>query len=503
MRTITLLSLRTFRLVIVITLLLVASCLAYPPRTSAQSRDLLTVMTRNLYLGADVYQAAQYVPDFNAVSQHLWDQMQKTVFVDRADAFADEVIRVHPDVIGLQEAAQWYCRPERTGRAQVVYDYTQLFIAALARRGAAYEVAHAPSSLPAEHLGFSFPTVPYITTVTDTTVFPPLFGSESVSCGFAIYDVLLVKTARSHDVYRTGASDFVFDYTLVPGFLDMNRGFAWLDMHIGTQTVRVVTTHVEAFFYDNLEPYSIGQTEQFIRDLGTTTSAIVVLGDFNNDPHDPISPQELNTGGRLTASLACPLQSIPLNLATARDDCNTYWMMRHAGYRDAGPDALAATYATWGYADDLAGPAVGRLVESELRGNLPGLTARLDYVFVRNGVEVVDARIIGNEWPLHGWNCTQFSQQANAATTASLLGLPYGAMNACAPSDHAGVVATVRIHDSATQAQTPPYHFANSYTFVAMFLGIATAIWWSVRQRGTPGHIRVHAKHKRRRRHSA
>jgi len=67
--------------------------------------DQLTVMSRNLYLGADVYAAARFLPDLQAASQYLWDNMQQTLFVARADAFADEVMRTRPDVIGLQEAA--------------------------------------------------------------------------------------------------------------------------------------------------------------------------------------------------------------------------------------------------------------------------------------------------------------------------------------------------------------------------------------------------------------
>ena len=64
--------------------------------------------------------------------------MQQTLFVARADAFADEVMRTRPDVIGLQEAATWYCRDAYAGSARIVYDYTQLLIDALDRRGVAH-----------------------------------------------------------------------------------------------------------------------------------------------------------------------------------------------------------------------------------------------------------------------------------------------------------------------------------------------------------------------------
>ena len=458
-------------------------------------RDQLTVMSRNLYLGADVYAAAQLLPDLQAASQFIWDHGQQTSFVARADAFADDIKRTRPDVIGLQEAATWYCRDAYARRAQVVSDYTQLLIDALARRGVAYMVAHAPNALPAHRTGFSLPTVPYVTTVHDTTIFPTLFGTDTASCGFAVSDVLLVHATRAGDVYRSGASDFVFDYTLVPGILDMNRGYAWLDMHVGEQTVRIVSTHVEAFFYDNLQPYSIRQTKQLIHDLQSTTSALIVLGDFNNDPHDPIPRGQLNTGARLTASAACPAQPVILTSATADDTCNTYWMMRHAGYIDVGPESMVGAHATWGYSADLAGPAIDRVLESTFHDTALGLTARLDYIFVRNSATAVTADIIGNEWPHHGWPCAMASQQQNAQGTALLLGLPYDEAHGCAPSDHAGVVATIRIHDSPTQLTVPPFRVAHIYAYLVGFLGSVGLLWWAVRRRRQQRRIRPWRRH--------
>jgi endonuclease/exonuclease/phosphatase family metal-dependent hydrolase len=280
----------------------------------------------------------------------------------------------------------------------------------------------------------------------------------------------------------------VYDYTLIPGFLDMNRGFAWLDMTVGSQTVRVVTTHVEAFYYDNLQPYSIRQVQQLIHDLGTTTSALIVMGDFNNDPHDPIPVDQYNTGGRLVASSACPQQVSPLTLETARAACNAYWMMRQAGYTDVGPDALQGQFNTWGYDADLAGPAGDRLFESELHTTARGLTARLDYIFVRNGATAQTAHIIGNDWPEHGWPCVYAMQRQNAQALASRLNLPFHAAHACAPSDHAGVFATILIADSLVQEQIPPRHIAHLYAYIALFLGGLCILWLRVRKRTSRQH---------------
>ena len=135
--------------------------------------------------------------------------------------------------------------------------------------------------------------------------------------------------------------------------------------------------------------------------------------------------------------------------------------------------------------------------------NVLGLTARLDDVFVRNGATTIDAYIAGNDWPTHGWRCVDDTQREHAAAQASLLGLSFAEDSACAASDHAGVVATIHIHDSVIQAATPPYHFVHLYVVLAIFLGGVGLVWWSVRRRSHSYAGSGHAKNTSRHRDSA
>jgi hypothetical protein len=152
--------------------------------------------------------------------------------------------------------------------------------------------------------------------------------------------------------------------------------------------------------------------------------------------------------------------------------------MRAAGFADAGPDALSGQNRTWGYRADLAGPALQRILESTLMTGTDGLTARLDYVFVRNGVTVHDARIIGNGWPTVGWPCPSATQRAASAFSARLLlGTPHPDA-VCAPSDHAGVVASVSIHGSPPEQSVPPTQYAHTYTVILATVIIAGVLWW-------------------------
>ena len=53
----------------------------------------VTVMTRNLYLGADVGPAMNLLPDFGAATEFMWGQVRQTDFPARAQGLAREVAR--------------------------------------------------------------------------------------------------------------------------------------------------------------------------------------------------------------------------------------------------------------------------------------------------------------------------------------------------------------------------------------------------------------------------
>src|SRR4051794_10136079 len=77
------------------------------------SQDL-KVMTRNLYLGADLIPLAS-APDREAFEQAAAQRYQtvlKNDFPTRVKGIADEIDKYKPDVIGLQEAAVWRKSPD-------------------------------------------------------------------------------------------------------------------------------------------------------------------------------------------------------------------------------------------------------------------------------------------------------------------------------------------------------------------------------------------------------
>src|SRR5262245_22709921 len=108
----------------------------------------VTVMSRNLYHGADLEPAIAAVATGNpqvfipAISQ-MWAKVRATDFPQRAAALADEVLRARPALIGLQEVALWRTGPamDPAPAAHVEYDFLQTLLGELAERGLHYAAA--------------------------------------------------------------------------------------------------------------------------------------------------------------------------------------------------------------------------------------------------------------------------------------------------------------------------------------------------------------------------
>lgn len=401
----------------------------------------LTVMARNLYLGADVSAGLDLLPDVPAAAQAMWEQVDATDFDVRVSSLAAEAERNRPDVIGLQEATVWSCRTGISGLATPVYDFTERFLLATAAAGVPYVVAE-HEGVRAENPGFEFPAIPWTTTVDDPDTFGPLFDSDSADCGFATSDALLVRADLADSVVAAGTSEFDDRHAIVPVVFTVDRGYAWADLAIAGTTVRVVSVHLESMWDEGEAPTSVKQATQLVDDLSTTTVPVVVLGDFNSDPRDPRATDAPNPADQPVASERCPAQPADPTPETTDPTCSAYWTMRAAGYADAGPDALDPANYTWGAAADLSGPDPDRLPFAQQMGNPAGFTDRLDYVFVGNGATATNALLVGHEWPDGPdlWPCESGS---------------------CLPSDHAGIVATIDISagpSGAVEDSAPEEH---------------------------------------------
>ena len=393
---------------ILVALLVALSLFPVAPAQAADTQ--VTVMTRNLYLGSDVGVAMDLIPNLSAAAQFMWDQVKATDFNKRAPKLAAEVIAQKPDVIGLQEATIWFCKKNAFSKRTEVFNFTKQFLAATKAQGTEYVLAQ-KDGITALNTGYSIAAVPFVTMVNDPETFQPLFGQDKAACGFEIADALAVRADLASKVLKVGNTEYEQTYTIVPTIMTIYRGYTWADIQIGNTPVRFVTTHLESLWDENKIPNAAIQAQQLIADLKNSDMPVVIMGDFNSDPRDPRISDDPNAGGQPTASEVCPAGS---------STCNAYLLMRESGYKDVGPDSLDPMNNTWGMNALLTGADPVRLKYSQQLGNYAGYSDRLDYVFVKNGVEVVSATIIG-------------------ATPPNNLN-----------TDHAGVVSTLLINSDRT-----------------------------------------------------
>ena len=199
---------------------------------------------------------------------------------------AEEAAAAKPDVIGLQEATIWSCRPKPWSAPVTVFDFTEQFLEATAEAGVPYEVAER-GGITAQNPGYGIPPIPFLTSMTDPTTFQPLFGTDKADCGFVIGDALLVRGDIAKDVLAVGTGEYEERYPVAPVIFEVDRGYTWADIAIAGTTVRVVTTHLESSWKGVDGVPSAEQARQLVADLSTTTVPTIVMGDFNSDPRDP------------------------------------------------------------------------------------------------------------------------------------------------------------------------------------------------------------------------
>ena len=419
---------------------LMLACL--PMSARADSGDTVTVMTRNIYLGADVGPAMKLLPNFSASAEFMWGQVKQTDFSLRARGLAAEIESINPDVVAIQEATKWICTPHVWSKKTVVYDFTQELISELAKGGSKYRIASAAGK-DAFNVGFAINPIPGLTMVHDPQTFQKLFGTDDAACGFQIADTLLVKS--EFEIVNAGTSEYEKSYTIIPTLMTVYRGYSWADINIHGSVIRFIATHLESLFDEGKVPVAKLQAEQLIADTNAVEMPLVVMGDFNSDPRDPRKPADPNPGEQPVANESCEPQVGDPTSATALDQCNAYWSMVQSGFMDSGPDPTKPANFSWGYDALLKGPATSRPA---------GMTDRLDYIFTKHFQQPISAQVFGNRFPegVGVWNCGG---------------------NQCAASDHAGVAVTLHLPVSTQVDAAQPDHNPIPLGFWKM-MGIAS-----------------------------
>jgi endonuclease/exonuclease/phosphatase family metal-dependent hydrolase len=233
----------------------------------------ITVMSRNLYVGADVDRVigALATPDpaddipalLGAVAV-----VQQTDFPTRARAIAKEIDRNRPDVVGLQEVSKLDLDLTPLGANVVIHqDFLAILLAELADRGLKYRVAATLKNTQAS-------PIPGISLVD----FDAVLISQGVELGSTI-----VAQNFSHNIG-----------VVAPG-INIIRGFIVIDAKLGGRHYTVANTHLESGTAAGLNLLRAAQAQELAAAVGDAAPAIL-LGDFNDSAGSPMHQTLLGAG---------------------------------------------------------------------------------------------------------------------------------------------------------------------------------------------------------------
>ncbi|HYQ13168.1 MAG TPA: hypothetical protein VEP94_06965, partial [Solirubrobacterales bacterium] len=216
--------------------------LAAPARSQAAGNSKVSVMTRNVYLGADLSPgiAAQNFNELKDAAGTILNQVDQNNFPVRAKGLAKEILQKRPALVGLQEAALWrtapcgspFIPPQAT---TVRYDYIQLLLNQLNRTGPNYRLV-----VSQPEFDFESPA--------NTDHSPD--HSCDINARLTMQDAILARDGSDVATRNPGAGHF--DTLLqepVSGVpVDVTRGWTKVDAKVGgSGWFRFVDTHLEAF----------------------------------------------------------------------------------------------------------------------------------------------------------------------------------------------------------------------------------------------------------------
>lgn len=279
-------------------LALAAAVQAKPRHHQAKGTEV-TVMTRNLYLGADLSPALASTSQesFYEANGGIVRQVEATNFPVRAKGLAKEILGQKPDLVGLQEVALWREAPPSLGpvlsgmpsATKVKYDFLKLLLAQLNKHGRLYRAVvvepefdfEAPADangVPGDGPGGSIANAEVNGRLTMRDVILARVGagvktSDPRSGHFG--HLLVVKVAGAKEVTVT-------------------RGWTSVDATVrGSRKFHFVNTHLESFDDPSQVPSIRAEQAGELVEPGrpaTSSLPVILVGDLNSDVKTEVKP---------------------------------------------------------------------------------------------------------------------------------------------------------------------------------------------------------------------
>jgi endonuclease/exonuclease/phosphatase family metal-dependent hydrolase len=256
----------------------IAFCLGASTARADEGKRVLKVMTRNMDAGTDLNLIFAYYPDIATGVSATLTQVVTTNVPGRAKRLAEEIRHSKPDFVALQEVTTW--ETGNCGATTVLYDQLQLLLAALAGSDTPY-------------------------TTVGVNVYSSIEAPAQSGCvKLTDRDAILVRSdLKPPDVQVTNVQSFRYALKLdvsqvgILGLPPISRGYMTADVTAGSDTFRLVNTHLEST-YPAFDPHGLlqsGQTVELLTALAAAKLPVVLMGDFNSNAE--LGPEQTPTVG--------------------------------------------------------------------------------------------------------------------------------------------------------------------------------------------------------------
>jgi endonuclease/exonuclease/phosphatase family metal-dependent hydrolase len=231
---------------------------AAAPASAASKSPTISVMTRNLYLGADLIPLAVTPPgpQFEQTTSNMFAGVTAQTPDARMKLVAGEIAKAKPDLVGFQELSLWRTGPPPA--SNVAFDYIKTITSQLKKLHRSYRVV-------AIKLGFN--------------VEGPMGGGNDVR--LTLGDAILARKGVKVSHVHSG----LFKHQLtIPtqaiGPVVTHRGYNELNATVHGVTVHVVNTHLEAYSAD----VRLQQAKELVKGALRSKLPTILIGDLNSGP---------------------------------------------------------------------------------------------------------------------------------------------------------------------------------------------------------------------------
>jgi endonuclease/exonuclease/phosphatase family metal-dependent hydrolase len=280
------------------------------------------VMTRNIYLGADLTPAifAPSLKAFAAANGKILREVTANDFPTRAEGLAEEILETKPDLVGLQEVALWRTAPvnpevltKGPSATTVRYDYLQLLLDELnAGKGKS---------------GHGKPQYSVVISQNEFDLEAPAdengkagdgpggeLADAEINGRLTMRDVILVRHGAGVQTWNEQSANFAnpLPVKILGATVPILRGWTATDAKVrGSGPFRFVNTHLEAF-----EPnFRALQAGELVAPSGPATSElpVVLVGDLNSDDDTVTGADQLAYNLLLGAGMVSRSTNNPLS----------------------------------------------------------------------------------------------------------------------------------------------------------------------------------------------